>query len=602
LALRFTSVLLLGLTAAVAFGQAFGRFGYNQSVEIPGLKVDKEGFVATDPLADKILYPVSSKVWKPTFTSEMEQVVSLSPVPGGPSKVGFNLAGLGFSLYFPEGIDLRIGSTGSPYLSWQQGSVGESIPTPKVSWLVLSFRDRQPAIVFGFVDDSSSLEISGKPGAWELKSPKAFKGWVRVGLPEGLEVHLANTAGALGRLAKDVGDHAGIWTSRAPKLLKTVIESDLHSVTATWHFDKPNAVVPAPAILAALGNYPLEVNSPTQRMPGWTEDGPIAILTGADLRIRFPVKRVPTGRSLGVGAQLSDPIGTVSPIDIASIAELAMDVLVADRDSLTTKTAEEASTEYVGEAAFSPEPWTEQQLPFDAYGHGIDLAAAHAFLMQATTSTKKATSESNSMLTSVCWRQDWETWRVWTSDNDLAQRSGAFAALAGALCPESERRLAAGMFQAGLSGFRGLNVWKRRQGLIAQEPKALEPLYGVRKGLFGLVGPIEEGELFALSLLSPIRIFSEQSISLVKQGPDYLIQWAVVSVRPSVITLATAYPIEASAHTNLTHLKVESALGFTELHFTPETAGICEIKVAIPSFAAWPGEAARVPAYSEIPR
>ncbi len=586
----------------MGWAQAFGRFGYSQSVQVPGIKVDREGFVALDPLADKIRFLQPAKSWQPTATSQVEQVVALTPSAWGPSKLGFNLLGPGFTMYFPEGIDLKVGTIGSPYLSWQQGTVGDGIPTPEVRWLILSFRDKQPPFVIGFLDNPSSLIITGSPGSWNVKSPKGFKGWIKVGLPEGLNSQLANTASALGQLSQDVVDNESIWINRAPKLIKTEIEADLASVTATWRFDRSGAVVPPPALLANLGNYRLSIKSKTRRLPGWTEEGPTEVSVGEVLSIRFPIKRVPTGRSLALGSQLSDPIGTVSSFDIPSVANLALESLVAGRDVLTRKSAEEADTEFISQTAFFPEPWTQQQLPYNEAGVGMDLAAAHSFLSQATTATSKASSEANSMLTSVSWRQDWINWRAWTHDQAIAQRTGALAALAGALCPEPERRLTAAMFQAGLSGLRGLNVWKRRKGIINDEPKLIEPLYGVRKGIFGMEGPVEDGETFALSLLSSMRVFSEQSVGLVKQGPDYILQWAAVEAKASVITLATSYPIDATAHTNLRKFKAEGALGFTEFHYVPETAGICEIKIVIPDFAKPPIPVSRVPAYSDALR
>jgi len=37
-------------------------------------------------------------------------------------------------------------------------------------------------------------------------------------------------------------ENAQLWTSLPPKLLKTTTASDLHSVTATWQFDKPERI------------------------------------------------------------------------------------------------------------------------------------------------------------------------------------------------------------------------------------------------------------------------------------------------------------------------------------------------------------------------
>ncbi len=67
--------------------------------------------------------------------------------------------------------------------------------------------------------------------------------------------------------------------------------------------------------------------------------------------------------------------------------------------------------------------------------------------------------------------------------------------------------------------------------LIKVLPKLIEPFYGVRKGLFGLDGPAEPGEQFALSLLSPLRVFGDGSVALLKQGPDYVLQWPVIEAK-----------------------------------------------------------------------
>ena len=600
MALRLFSAVALTIAATAAFGQAFGRFGYEQAVRVPGFKIDRSGFVVTDPLSDKIQFSQPTKDWKPQSTSETEQLVQLSDHAGSPSQALFNLLGVGFSLYFPAGIDLRIGSLGAPYLTWKQGSVSSNVATPETQWLVLSFQDHQPAIVIGFPAQPTSLIVTGKAGAWSIKSADDFKGWVRFGLPQGLQAPLANTASSLGRLANNAALHVRLWTSMPPRLIKTSTASDLHSVTATWQFDGPGAVVPPAAQLAGLAGYHVTIDSKTVRLPGWTDAGPIDVVPGNALTIRFPVRRVPTGRCLALGSSSNEGLGTASPQDIPSVAQLALESLVAGRDTLTEKACEQTTSEYISQANYFSEPWTRQQLPFDRAGKGIDLAAAHAFLMQAVTSTSKATSESNSLLTSVCWRQDWLTWRVWTDDVNVAQRAGALAALAGALCPEPERRLAAAMFQAGLSGMRGLNIWKVREGLIKQAPKLIEPLYGVRKGLFGLAGVEAEGEAFAHSLLSPLRVFSDGPVVLVKEGPEYVLQTDTVDAKRTVLMLASAYPIQVSSKTNIASISVAAALGFTEIHFKPETIGLCEFKLKLPEFGLIPPDQAEPPIYSEI--
>ena len=602
MARRFISAFVFILLVATAGAQAFGRFGYSQVVSLPGLRVDKDGFSANTSNADKIYFSSPSTIWKPVSTTEAAQVVILSGEMGNPSKANFSLLGIGFSLYFGKGIAFTIHSHGAPYLTWKDGSVAQNVATPDVKWMVLSFRDRQPPIVIGFPEASSSMIVTGKAGNWSVRSPESFKGWVRIALPSGLESTVANTAGTLGKIARVAGANEKLWTSLPPRLLKTSLAEDLYSVTATWQFDSVGAVVPVAAELAFLGGYPLEIRSKTSRLPGWTEAGPIDTLDGDSLTIRFPVKRIPTGRCLGLGKNVASPLKKAAPQDIPGVVNLALGALVAERDPLTRRAAEETISDYVSQTPYTAEPWTRQQLPFAANGTGVDLAAAHALLMQAVTITSRATSESNSLLTSVTWRRDWLTWRVWMSDDIVALRAGSLAAVAGAFCPEPERRLSAGMFQAGISGFRGLSIWKMREGLSAVKSAQLEPIFPIRKAIFGLSGAPVEGESFVTRLQSPLRVFSEPAIFLQKQGPDYSLAFPGVKGKSGVLMLATAYPIEASVHANLTSLKAIAALGFTEIHYVCAADGQCEIKLTLPPYGKLPPLAFDIPPYSEITR
>lgn len=599
---RLFSIAALLFLAPVAWAQAFGRFGYEKFAVLPGFKIDQSGFVVNDPSANRLEFVSSCPDWRPIGIDSKEADVQLSGKNGSPSQAMFNLLGLGFSLFFPSGIDLKVATVGSPYLTWEQGSVANGVATPEVKWIVVSFRSRQPAIVLGFPSGKVSLAVTGKPGAWFIRALDHFKGWVRVALPQGIDPAMANTAGELGRLAITASKCSDLWTSMPPKLLKTSITSDLLSVTADWQFSGPGAVVPPAAMTAYLGGYPLAVQAPTRRLAGWTELGPTDVLTGTSLKIRFPVRRVPTGRCMGIGGNLMQP-ATVGPFhDVPSVVHLALESLVAERDPFTRRQAEKCIGEYIGQAAYSIEPWTRQQLPFDHNGRGIDLAAAQSLLMQALTSTSQATSESNSLLTSVTWRQDWLTWRTWTPDENLSLRTGDLAAIAGALCPEPERRLAAAMFEGGSSGLRGLNVWRRRQGMIAEEPKQMESLFGIREGLFGLAGDDNDGLAFAKELLSPIRVFSDRAVALRTRSQYDILECAAVAAKPYVITLASAYPIDASALTNIARFKLVSALGITELHFTPAKVGTCDFNLIVPPYGERPPPSVAAPRYEEIER
>ncbi|MEZ0327799.1 MAG: hypothetical protein ACAH95_18035 [Fimbriimonas sp.] len=584
---------------ALSLGQGFGRFGYSEYPTLPGLSIDKEGFSAKQPAADKLRFITVSKTWKPVSISPTGSTVILDKAAWCPQKIRFDLFAPGVSMYFPMGMRLRVGSTAAPYLTWTEGSVTNGVPTPPSSWLALSFRDNQPAFAFGFPGGPAALDIKGKPGAWVVSTALDFSGWVRLGLPLGTKPNSANSAAALGGLSKVMKEQEALWSSMPPALTKLDVESDLASVQGTWHFDHPGAVIPVGAQFAQLGGYPIKILSESEATQISTEEGPVRIAKGTEISLRFPMRRVPAGRCLALGASLPYPIGTVSPQDINGVAELALESLTGGRDVLTRKAAEDTLAEFLAQSEYTQERWTGQKLPFDSAGNDLDLTAAHALLMQAIATTAKPNSEANSLLTSVSWIQDWSTWLPAVKDADKARRAAALAAIAGTLCPEANRRLTAAMFQAGLAAERGLAIWKRRSGVVKEDAQLLEPLVGLRRGLFGLSWPLVEDTSFASNLLSPIRVFSEGPVRLAKQEQQWAITWTAAEAKPSILTLACAFPVQVEPLKNLVKFDITSVLGLMEIHYTAETAGTCEAELSIPSWAKGPPDAARVPRYSE---
>lgn len=584
---------------ALAFPQAFGRFGYAEQLDVPGFTVDRTGFRANQDAAEWLRFATPAERWRPTATSDMEQTVGLGEVDGAPSKVRANLGWPGFSLYFPNGLSFKVASTGAPYVTWRDGSAAENVASPEAAWLILSFRDNQPPIIFGFLGGTASLKVTGKPGDWTIEGPTGFTGWVRVGLPVGLRPVAANTAASLGRLAQEAAKQETTWTSPAPNLMKLSLQADDDAVVATWKFDRPGAVVPLAATLAFLGGYPLQVQTPVERLP-YTINGPIDVCTTNEMTIRLPVRRIPAGRGLSVGGDYGGGIGTASPLDLPSVAEIALAVLPATRDSQIRHTADATVAEYLSQAAYFTEPYTDQLLPYDAAGVGIDLAAAHAFLMQALITSANTTSEPNSLVTSVIWRRDWYTWLPWTSDPKRRRRAAALAALASAMSSEPERRLAAGMFQAGLSAERGMEVWKRRTGLTAAEGTLMEPLLGLRAGIFRLRPPITNGEAaFADTLFSPIRVFGDAAVRLLLRDKKWFLEWPALEPKPSLLEFNSAYEVQFDPSLNLSRFRADETFGTTEVAYTPESAGACEVRLTIPSWAKPPPPSVDVPRYSE---
>lgn len=597
-----TSAVLLVVLAAAAHGQAFGRFGYAETTRFSGLVLAKDGLAADHPTADRLRFVSATTEWKPLETNEFEQTVRLGPDEAGiPSKLRLSLLAPGPSYFFPKGFRLRLSSTAAPYLTWLDGSASNGVPTPSVRWIALSFRDNQPAVLMGFPTTPASLILSGKPGAWEIASD-VYSGWVRFGLPRGNTAEATNSAASLGRLAQASRTTAAILATAPPQFLGFTAksESDGNAVVATWRFDRKGFMLPKVLSYARLGGYPVTVQSPNHRLAAnlGLGDGYRDVSDSAELVVRFPVRRVPIGRALALG-EPGPPLGTISPQDVPSVAELALENLLASRDPQTRKAAEEAFAQFLTEAAYVKEPATEQLLTYDAAGVGLDLTAAHALLSQTLITTTRPSSESNALLTSIGWRRDWETWMPWVENEDVRRRTASLAAIAGALCPEDNRRVAAGMLQAGLAAERGLNIWRRRAAKINAEPPLLEPLLDLRAGLFRLTSPKATADPFTETLLSPLRIFSDEAAKLSEKDGGFTLSWPVIEAKAGTLALASSAPIEPEAVANLPRFLFERVLGLTEIRYTPETAGTCEVRLTQPAWAPRPPDLKPTPRYVE---
>ena len=584
---------------SVAWGEAFGRFSYTDKPSPTGFILAADGFVADHPLADKFFFSKSSSVWHVVESSEFAQTIGLAAGKNNPEKLNVSLTAPGFGIFWRDGFQLILHSTAAPYLSWAEGSVSHGIPTPNVSWVVVSFKDNQPAIVMGFPDKACELKVEGRPGSWRIFATPRYKGWVRFGLLDGLKGNPANSAAALGRLSVLAARQSSLWISKPPHFLKCALTSDSQSVTATWTFDQRGCVLPVAAQFASLGGYPLRILTPTAEAALKENGLPVRVTVGRELTIRFPIRRVPTGRGLSVGEIPESTITTAAPSDIPSVVELGLENLRGSRDAELLKSGEDTLAEYILQANYTAEPISGQQLPFDAAGNGVDLAAAQAWLMQCVNNTQRSSSDSNSLLTSLTWRRDWATWGFGCVDRTIGRRAAALAALAGALCPEPERRLDAAMMQAGMSAERGVARWKSGENSQFASSKLTEPMLPLRKSLFSLEGGRLPTSDFADILYSPLRAYGGISVLVAQLGDHLELSWPALEPKSGLVTLASSYEITLSAVSNLARLNVKRAFGFVELNYVPETAGYCRARLDIPSWAPPLPKSAVPPRYSE---
>ena len=115
---RLISLVPLLLAAGLAQAQPFGRFGYGEPANLPGLILSRSGFVTKAPGATAFTFDQVSASWNPVTTSSSSQVILLGKKDRCPEKASCDLLSPGLRLYFPKGVSLKLNSTVNPFLTW----------------------------------------------------------------------------------------------------------------------------------------------------------------------------------------------------------------------------------------------------------------------------------------------------------------------------------------------------------------------------------------------------------------------------------------------------------------------------------------------------
>ncbi len=497
-----------------------------------------------------------------------------------PSKIRVNLRSPGFSLYYPKGLKLRSSALQHPYLSWAEASVGPDVPTAKSPWMLVSFQDKQPPVLLVFEGGPVELATEGKAADWTISTRGAYSGWVRVCLPLGHHGRAGTSVSLLGEQMKEVLATIAVWTAPTPALVDFEVRSDATSITAVWTFDRPGAVVPPAALLARVGGYPVQILSGVRTTGGDLWDGPLTVTAEAKLAIKFPLARVPLGRSLTIGPVPSDLIATASPFDVPSLSELALTSLLSGRDHLVQGAMDTVTEMFMIQASLIVEPHTQRKLPFAPSGAGADLAAAHAMVEQCRTLNSGLVGRENPLFAHVAWRRDWYSWLVWAEDQKTSRRASALMAVAGALCTEPERRLEGAMMQAGLAAERALVIFRERRGFGDGRKDLIEPMFNVRSGLY-----LTNQNRFVESLMSEVRIVSGQSVAAESTAEGIIVRFNVDTAEPGLLAFEIGRPVTATTVSNLKSLVGKQALGRLTIDYVPSGPGECVVLLKSPGWS-----------------
>lgn len=555
--------------------------------------LEQGGFHVNFPNAEKFAYEGKTNLYAPTSTSPYEQTALLSREGLVPRKLRINLLAPGFSLYFESGFRLRLNSMQAPFLTWTEGSVGADVPTPPQPWVLVSFREQQPPVMLNFPDGNCSVVVSGAPGQWVLHGVDTDAHWVRITAPLGTQAKETSNAAQLGELVRAIQPNLAFWTGPIPAFKNVDVQESPDSITATWHFDKPGALVPFAAQFAPLGDDPIAIVSPVKSSGVFTEEGEILACAKEDLTIRFPLLKPVLGRALAAGAPpvRIDPSGSAG---ISRDVALALADLQASCDLKTREEAEGLPAKFVAESTDSLEPFTGQRLPYDAAGNGLDRLAAAAFEDQATLSASGQTEQPNSLLLSLMLRSDPSRLTLWCDNDDLRRRSTALASLALLLNPSLNSRLQAAMFEAGLAAERGFMLWGSHRNLFAYRT-LLEPMDSLRATLFGANG-VNPPDRFVAPVVSPFHVFANFEVSASQLGDELTLSWMSRDETPKVMQL-TFTPVSVAAGHNVRDVGLKDRT----LTVQPADVGVTTVKLKLPTGMKLL-DFASPPAFSEVRR
>lgn len=580
----FAVLVLLGTLVSLAQAQnGFGRFGFTSAPSVAGFTVSRSGLKNHFGGSDAILFANEQKKWTPLLTSPFRQVIGCDGTVGSPSKVRLDVFDYGVSMYFPNGIELKVRSTATPILTWTAGSVKNGVPTAAADWLAISYQDQQPPVVLGFPEERANLQIDGELGNWTIKSSPKFKGWVRFSLPYGLQPVQAISASGLGKIAKRCKEEETLWYAPIGDTPEPSVEEDADGITLNYRFPRKRSVIPAMFYLADAGGYPARILTDFKFYPELIDDGPVLLTDEAKLSVRLPVRRIPSGRGLSIGEPIPQSYPDASWDNPLKVIDLGLANTLSGRSRELSEKARILLNSYFENVQTSREPTTNQMVFYDADGKGMLQTAVHSLLGQSVRTGESGDGAEDPQLTSLLWRLDPYAGGLGTSHSD-ERRVKAIAAIAGAFSSKPKMRYAAAMFQCALSAERGKAIYLKRRFLPFGNGEFVEPMLGVRKALFALtqdsiVDPV------LTNWQSEVRCYGDTPVWLQNEGNSLQLIWNVRDKLLGTIRLESAYKIFMSSRTNIQSIIVDNQIGSQEIKYQPMQIEQCSMHLFVPEWA-----------------
>ncbi|QYK52982.1 MAG: hypothetical protein KF824_12065 [Fimbriimonadaceae bacterium] len=579
--------------AASSFAST-GRFAYNTLPQVPGIEIMRGGVRVAHSVADTVHFYSPIPDLAPKRLSEGEAVFQGKDFAYTPSAIKYSAWRPGAEFYFPLDFRLRMTTDLSPFLTWAEGSVGAEVPSAPSKWHLVSFRDGQAPLMLVF-EEPVQLVIGGETGNWILQTTSKFKGWMRILAPLGPKP-IGSSVGALGETVQRVKPLAEKLSQPTPVLQDFTVRSDAGGLTAIWTFDRPGAEIPPALLLCKQGGYATRILTGISKTVLEEVEGPIAFSAEPRIVVRFPLRRIPIGRSLSVGT-VEQSISSASAFDVPSVVELALMHMAAAPDYLTRDAAATASEEFLRVMVTQIDPITGKRSPLPASGAGADLLAAHALLQASLQSN--SLSGKNEFLSSVEDRWDPWSWRIWANKYDTSMRATAIFAAAGASAPDLVTRAKAAMAQAACAAESVMPDYRRKRELPLAEITVVNPIRDLRRAIYADQAVDVEENGFAESLMSPVRIIGDIKILVEKRPNGYLVSWDHLEGKAAEMTLISAFPVEVEAGDNVNQIVPSTFLAETQLKVVPKAIGKCSFLLRLPPWAQELPNAMPPPKYSE---
>ncbi len=580
------SSLLLG---AAAHAQSFGRFGYAETPPIPGFRFDLAGFRVADSPSDTFRFSSPIQQLKPISINDRVaeyQVIGLE----GVDFLRVDLRKPGFELHFVNPIELRLSSLQNPLLSFNEGTFGPGIPTPPVSWAVVTFMDRQPPVFFNFTGDPQELTCRGSTGDWTLTT-SGSPGWVRICAPRGIQPFSGENPEELGRLVADVSRNLPVFTGQPPQLVSFRMQRQGARVQAEWVFDRPGVWVPPSLVWAKEAGYELRFESPIVDAQADVADGPLWYTQTERLTVNFPCAKPPVGRPVFLGLE-PELAAQGSPGEFIATALHGWPLYSAQARESGLIEAGQYSQNYFNVAPLSDVPIAGQKQPYDAAGIGTDLLAAHA-LNLALTGRKSA---ENPALSSLLWRRDWLAGGLWGEQRTALTRADSLAALSCWLSGEDARVLDGCLLWSGLMAELSRGKYMQRIGLEHRAAPMVVAWSGLLRGIFHRPGSFPDW-----SALSPLRVLGSERVFLQQRDGRLVLSWNASKPGASDLLFWSAKPLALRPLSNLGNIETVPENDMQRVRFVASRAGLCEAVLEWPE--NWPAipPAGKHPRYTEAP-